>query len=78
VISMPIRKESILVVDDDIYMLRMIRRILELEGYQVLTAANGEAALEVFLKENPELILLDIRMPGMDGYTACRRIREFS
>jgi len=75
---MPSRKASVLVVDDDVRILRMVRRILNLEGYRVLTANNGEAALDVFDKETPDLVLLDILMPGMDGYTACQRIREFS
>lgn len=75
---MPPRKASVLVVDDDVHILRMIRRILELEGYQALTASNGKAALDVFDEQNPDLMLLDIRMPGMDGYAVCRRIREFS
>jgi DNA-binding response OmpR family regulator len=78
VIGEPSRKASVLVVDDDFRILRMIRRILELEGYQVLKASNGEVALQVFDKETPELVLLDIMMPGMDGYTVCQRIREFS
>ena len=75
---MPSKKASVLVVDDDARILRMMRRILELEGYQTLTASNGEAALNVFDEQSPDLILLDIMMPGMDGYTVCRRIREFS
>jgi len=75
---MPSRKASVLVVDDDVRVLRMIRRILDLEGYRVLTANNGEAALNMFDEETPDLVLLDIIMPGMDGYTACQRIREFS
>ena len=75
---MPSRKASVLVVDDDVRILRMIRRILELEGYRVLTASNGEAALNVFCEENPDLILLDIMLPRVDGYAMCRSIREFS
>ena len=75
---MPSRKASVLVVDDDVRMLRMMQRILELEGYRVLTASNGQAALDVFNEEEPALVLLDIMMPDMDGYTVCRRIREFS
>ena len=67
-----------LVVDDEIRVLRMMQRTLELEGYRVLQASNGEAALEVFDQETPDLVLLDIMMPSMDGYTTCRRIREFS
>jgi DNA-binding response OmpR family regulator len=75
---MPAIKESILVVDDDIRILRMLHRIMELEGYRVLTAEDAEGALKVFDEEVPSLVLLDIMMPGMDGVTACRRIREFS
>jgi DNA-binding response OmpR family regulator len=78
VTGVPSRKASVLVVDDDDNILRMIQRILELEGYQVLKASSGETALKVFDDENPELILLDIMMPDMDGYTVCRNIREFS
>jgi DNA-binding response OmpR family regulator len=76
--STPSRKALVLVVDDDARILRMIKRILELEGYQVIKASDGEAALKVFDDEDPELVLLDIMMPGMDGYTVCQRIREFS
>jgi len=75
---MPLRKVSVLVVDDDVHILRMMQRILELEGYRVLLASSGETALEVFDEESPGLVLLDIMMPGMDGYTVCQRIREFS
>jgi len=75
---MPVIKESVLVVDDDIRILRMMHRIMELEGYRVLTAEDAEGALKVFDEEVPSLVLLDIMMPGMDGVTACRRIREFS
>lgn len=75
---MPPRKVSVLVVDDDIRVLRMIQRILELEGYQVLTASNGEAAFNVFDEEPPDLVLLDIMMPDIDGYAVCQRLREFS
>jgi DNA-binding response OmpR family regulator len=72
------KKALILVVDDDIRMVRMMKRMLELEGFQVVTASGGEPALKLFEKESPSLVLLDIMMPDMDGYTVCRRIREFS
>jgi DNA-binding response OmpR family regulator len=75
---MPAKKFLVLVVDDDVRMLRMMKRMLELEGFQVLTAGGGEAALRIFERETPALVLLDIMMPDMDGYTVCRRIREFS
>jgi DNA-binding response OmpR family regulator len=75
---MPKKKTMILVVDDDIRMLRMMKRMLELEDFEAQTANCGEAALKIFEKETPSLVLLDIMMPDMDGYTVCRRIREFS
>jgi len=75
---MPSKKTLVLVVDDDIRMLRMMKRILELEGFQVLIANNGDSALKTFDKETPDLVLLDIMMPDMDGYAVCQRIREFS
>jgi len=72
------RKPCVLVVDDDVQILRYIRRTLELEGYQTLTATDGRAALEVMEQETPGLILLDIMLPEIDGYSVCERIREFS
>jgi len=72
------KNSTILVVDDDIRMLRMMKRMLELEGFQVCIANNGDIALKAFEKETPDLVLLDIMMPDMDGYTVCQRIREFS
>ncbi|MFH0830327.1 MAG: response regulator transcription factor [Candidatus Aenigmatarchaeota archaeon] len=75
---MPLRKTTVLVADDDVRMLRMMQRILELEGYQVLTASNGRDALAIFESEATDLLLLDIMMPFVDGYAICRRIREYS
>ena len=72
------RKTLVMVVDDDIRILRMIRRILELENYRVVCAKNGEEALEALDRETPDLILLDIMMPGMDGHTLCQLVREYS
>ena len=72
------KKAIILVVDDDVRMLRMMKRMLELEGFDTLIANSGEAALKVFEKETPDLVLLDIMMPDMNGYNVCRHIREFS
>jgi len=71
-------KVSVLVVDDETGMLRMMQQILGLEGYRVLVVSSGKAALDIFVKEAPDLVLLDIMMPDMDGYTVCQRIHEFS
>jgi DNA-binding response OmpR family regulator len=75
---MSAKKTLVLVVDDDIRILRMMKRMLELEGFQTTVASSGESALKMFEKETPDLILLDIMMPDMDGYTVCQRVREFS
>jgi len=72
------KKPLVLVVDDDIRMQRMMQRILELENYQVIVADDGESALRLFADQEPDLILLDIMMPIMDGYEVCQRIREYS
>jgi two-component system KDP operon response regulator KdpE len=71
-------KIRILAVDDEPRYVRVIRINLEASGYDVLTAEDGATALELFVKENPDLVLLDIMMPNMDGYEVCQRIREFS
>jgi DNA-binding response OmpR family regulator len=76
--AMSSKKSIMLIVDDDIRMLRMMKRMLELEGFQVAIADSGDMALKSFEKEVPDLVLLDIMMPDMDGYTVCQRIREFS
>jgi len=68
----------VLVVDDDKHILRMLQLILEVEGFRVFTALNGTTAMEEFKKHNPGLVLLDIRMPDVDGYTVCSQIRSFS
>lgn len=69
-------KKKILAVDDEPNILMSIEFILEMEGYEVHTARDGEEALEVAERERPELILLDINMPRKDGYEVCRILRE--
>jgi len=75
---MPGRKTTVLAVDDDVRVLRMMHRILEVEGYHVADASDGRTALDAIDEEDPDLILLDIMLPDTDGYTLCHRIREFS
>jgi two-component system KDP operon response regulator KdpE len=71
--------EKILVVDDEPRVVQLVRKVLEAVGYQVTAAASGEPAIEMVALEQPDLVLLDIRLPhGPDGYEVCRRIREFS
>ena len=68
----------ILVVDDEPRYIRAIRFNLEADGYKVSAVQNGQAAITAASREQPDIILLDVKMPGMNGYEVCHRIREFS
>jgi DNA-binding response OmpR family regulator len=68
----------ILVVDDEPRYIRLMEANLTSEGYKVLTASNGQEAVEIVADQRPDLVLLDIMMPVLDGFGACERIREFS
>jgi DNA-binding response OmpR family regulator len=68
----------ILVADDEPRYVRAIKVNLEASGYDVITARDGQMAVELAADTEPDLILLDIKMPRLDGYAACQRIREFS
>ncbi|GAB4470777.1 MAG: response regulator [Anaerolineales bacterium] len=67
--------EKILIVDDDLDTLRLVGLMLQRQGYQIIAASNGPQALVLAEKEQPQLILLDIMMPEMDGYEVAKRIR---
>ena len=68
--------EKILVVDDELDTLRLVGMMLESKGYEIIVASNGQKALTLAKNELPDLILLDILMPGMDGYEVTRRLRQ--
>jgi two-component system, OmpR family, KDP operon response regulator KdpE len=70
------RKHTILVVDDETTILRVVRATLEAAGYAVLTTERGEHALETLKDQRADLVLLDLMMPGMDGFETLRRIRD--
>lgn len=70
--------EHILVVDDEPRYLRVIRFNLEAGGYRVTCVATGEGALALLGKQAPDLVVLDVMLPGLDGFEVCRRIRELS
>jgi CheY-like chemotaxis protein len=66
----------ILVVDDDEMVLIAIEELLRSRGYEIITASGGTEALKVMERESFDLLILDLVMPGMDGYELCRRVRE--
>src|SRR5262245_35449178 len=66
---------KILVIDDNAANLALARATLEDEGYDVVVAATGEEGIRAFDAEHPDCVLLDVRMPGMDGFAVCSRIR---
>lgn len=72
------RKIQVLVVDDESRYLKLVRYNLETADYEVTTAASGEEALSLVAGKMLDLVILDIRLPGIDGYEVCARIREFS
>ncbi len=73
--SSPDRKHVVLAVDDDLNNLKLVSATLTLEGYEVVCAASGEEALELLPTRAIDLLLLDVRMPGLDGLDVCRRVR---
>jgi two-component system response regulator MprA len=74
----PAPQARVLVVDDDPRMLSMMRRVLEVDGYSVAIADNGDAALDILRCEPVDLLILDVMMPGADGFEVCRRVRRES
>jgi len=72
------RKRLILAVDDEPAILRLVRATLQAAGYAVITAERGDAALATLDEERPDIIILDLMMPGMDGFETLRRIRSES
>lgn len=75
---MPAKKTTILIADDDPQLLRLMARNLQFEGYKVLTASDGRTALDLAETDKPDLMLLDVMMPKLDGFTLTQRIREFT
>lgn len=71
-------KKKILLIEDDPLMLRMYKRTFEVEGYKILLAESGEKGIEFTKKEKPDVILLDILMPGINGFEVLRRIQKDS
>ncbi len=75
---MAAKRTTIVTADDDPQLLKLISRNLQFEDYEVFTASDGQQALEQIEAHIPDLVLLDVMMPKMDGFTVCQRVREFS
>src|SRR5690606_20665031 len=72
------QRQLVLAVDDEPPILRLVRARLIADGYTVITATNGEEAVQMCEEERPDIVLLDVMMPGIDGYETMRQIRTFS
>ena len=70
--------EKILIADDEQLMRQLVADFLQPEGYEILEAADGKEALKLYHEQHPDLVLLDVMMPGYDGWTVCREIRRES
>lgn len=71
-------KQTIMIVDDDRNIAELIRRLLEKEGYSTTLYGRGDEAVRAFMQATPDLVLLDIMLPGMDGWQVCRAMRQHS
>ena len=74
----PVVKQKILVIDDDASLLKLLRRALEKSGYDVSLAPSGAEGLKLMYEEKPDIVILDVMMPAMDGWQVCRQIRGIS
>ena len=70
--------EKILIVDDDTNICELLRLYIEKEGYNVIIANDGTTAVKLFREQHPDLMLLDIMLPKLDGWQVCREVRKFS
>jgi len=69
-------QKRVLIVDDEAYVIRSLGFVLQRAGYAVLEARDGQQALEVIHRERPDLVILDIMLPGVDGYEVCRQVKS--
>jgi len=68
--------KKILVIDDEPLVVEVLKIMLEIKNYEIITASNGIEGIERSVREKPDLVILDILMPGMDGYQVCRKLKE--
>jgi two-component system, OmpR family, KDP operon response regulator KdpE len=71
-------KKKILIIDDDANLLKILDTALKQEGFEILTAADGQRGLRAAFSSHPDLIILDVMMPGMDGFEVCQRLLELT
>ena len=67
---------DILIIEDQKELAQLLRTFLQAEHYTVITAGSGEEAMELYERRHPRLVILDIMLPGMDGFTVCKKIRD--
>lgn len=70
--------KTVLTIDDDNAITELLAMLLRTHGYEVVTANNGEEGIQFIKEKNPHVIVLDLMMPGMDGWQVCKRVRAFS
>ena len=70
--------KTVLTIDDDSAITELLAMLLRTHGYEVITVNNGEEGVEAVKKLNPHVIILDLMMPGLDGWQVCKSVREFS
>lgn len=75
---MSVKKPLVVVADDDPQLLRLVTRNLQLEDFEAVGVSDGQQALERIEEKMPDLVILDVMMPKLDGFTVCERVREFS
>ena len=70
--------KTVLTIDDDNAITELLAMLLRTHGYEVVTANNGEEGVKFIKEKNPHVVVLDLMMPGLDGWQVCKRVREFS
>jgi len=71
-----VSNQTILIVDDEAINLKLIKAFLMREDYQLMTALNGEEALQIIEEKIPDLVILDVMMPGIDGFEVCHQLKQ--
>jgi CheY-like chemotaxis protein len=75
---MPEKKKTVMIVDDEPAMCAILKRIISGEGYRTISARDGEEALTLYARHRPDVVLLDLMMPGISGLEVCRKMKQSS